>query len=73
MITSKITGKSYEPSDAIFLTNPLQCQRYLKFLGSEYFLDILYTSEKREDSLVFVWKRCPETAKAKRLWDNHEI
>lgn len=73
MITSKITGKSYEPSDAIFLTNPLQCQRYLKLLGSEHFLDILYTSEKREDSLVFVWKRCSETAKAKRLWDNHEI
>ena len=73
MITSKITGKSYEPSEAIFLTNPLQCQRYLKLLGSEHFLDILYTSEKREDSLVFVWKRCPETAKAKRLWDNHEI
>lgn len=73
MITSKITGKSYEPSNAIFLTNPLQCQRYLRFLGSEHFLDILYTSEKREDSLVFVWERCPETAKAKRLWDNHEI
>jgi hypothetical protein len=73
MITSKITGKRYEPSEAIFLTNPLQCQRYLKLLGSEHFLDILYTSEKREDSLVFVWRRCPETAKAKRLWDNHEI
>ena len=73
MITSKITGKSYDPSDAVFLTNPLQCQRYFKLLGSEHFLDILYTSEKREDSLVFVWKRCPETKEAKRLWDQHML
>jgi hypothetical protein len=73
MKISKITGKQYSESDAIFLTNPIQCQRYFKYLGDEYFLDILYTSEKREDALVFVWKRCPETARAKRLGDNHEI
>ena len=73
MIHSKITGKQYDPSDAVYMTNPTQCQRYLKFLGSEYFLDILYMSEKKEAALVFVWKRCPETARAKRLWDNHEI
>jgi hypothetical protein len=73
MITSKITGKQYEPSDAVYLTNPLQCQRYFKLLGDELFLDILFTSEKREDALVFVWKRCPETREAKIKWDNHEI
>ena len=73
MKISKITGKQYSEGDAIYLTNPIQCQRYFKYLGDEYFLDILYTSNKREDALVFVWKRCPETAQAKRLWDNHEI
>lgn len=73
MIKSKITGKTYEPSDAIYLTNPVQCQRYFKFLGDEPFLDILFTSDKREDSLVFVWKRCPETREAKIKWDNHEL
>lgn len=73
MITSKITGKQYEPSDAVYLTNPLQCQRYFKLLGDALFLDILFTSEKREDALVFVWKRCPETREAKIKWDNHEI
>ena len=73
MITSTITGKKYDPSEAVYLTNPVQCQRYFKFLGDEPFLDILFTSEKKEDALVFVWKRCPETAHAKRLWDNHEI
>jgi hypothetical protein len=73
MIKSKITGKTYEPSDCIYLTNPIQCQKYLKYLGADFFLDILYTSEKREDALVFVWKKCPETRDAKIKWDNHEL
>ena len=73
MIISKITGKTYEPSDAIYLTNPVQCQRYFKFLGDEPFLDILFTSDKREGALVFVWKRCPETREAKLKWDNHTL
>ena len=73
MITSKITGKSYDPSSAVYLTNPVQCQRYFKFLGDEPFLDILFTSDKREDALVFVWQRCPETREAKIKWDNHEL
>ena len=49
MITSKITGKSYEPSEGIYISNPIQCQKYFKHLGEEFFLDILYTSYKRED------------------------
>ena len=73
MITSKITGKTYDPSSAVYLTNPVQCQRYFKFLGDEPFLDILFTSDKREDALVFVWQRCPETREAKIKWDNHEL
>jgi hypothetical protein len=73
MITSKITGKTYEPSECVYLTNPTQCQKYLKYLGVEFFLDILYTSGKREDALVFVWKRCPETREAKIMWDNHKL
>lgn len=73
MTTSKITGKTYDPNNAVYLTNPVQCQRYFKFLGDELFLDILFTSEKREDALVFVWKRSPETKEAKIKWDNHEL
>lgn len=73
MITSKITGRTYDPSDGIYITNPIQCHKYFKYLGAEFFLDILYDSDKRENALVFVWQRCQETAKAKRLWDNHEI
>ena len=73
MITSEITGKTYDPSDCIFLTNPLQCQKYLKYLGAEFLVDVLYTSHKREDALVFVWRKCSETAKAKSLWDQHQL
>ena len=74
MKTSKLTGKTYDESDAIYMTNPKQNQAYAKYLGGwDHFLDMLFTSEKREDALVFVWERCPETREAKLKWDNHEL
>lgn len=71
MVKSKITGKEYIESDAIYIVNMLQAQRYLAYLGPEHLLDILYTGTYRKDSLVFVFRKCPETRKAKELWDNH--
>lgn len=73
MIKSPLTGKSYDPSECIFITNPTQCAKYCKFLGTELLMDIFVSSEKREDALVFVWKKSPETREAKRLWDLREI
>ena len=73
MVKSPITGKVYDALDCIHIPNMLQAQRYLSYLGPEYLLDILYTGTKRKDSLVFVFKKCPETRKAKELWDNHEL
>lgn len=73
MVKSKITGKEYVEKDAIYIANMLQAQRYLAYLGPEYLLDILYTGTYRKDSLVFVFQKCPETRKAKELWDNHEL
>ena len=73
MVKSKITGKEYHEDNAVYLTNMLQAQKYLNYLGPEYLLDILYTGTYRKDSLVFVFKRCSETRKAKELWDNHEL
>lgn len=73
MITSKITGKTYEPSDCVYLTNMLQVKKYLEYLGPELMLDILFSSEQRPDALVFVWQKCPETREAKIKWDNHEL
>lgn len=73
MVKSRITGKEYDETDCIYITNVLQTARYLSFLGPEYLLDVLYTGTYRKDSLVFVFKKCPETRKAKELWDNHEL
>lgn len=74
MIISKITGKKYEPgADCIYLTNMLQAKKYLEYLGPEFLLDILWSSEHRPDAIVFVWKKCPETREAKSLWDQHKL
>lgn len=73
MIKSLITGREYTEHNCVYVTNMLQAQRYLSYLGPEYLLDILYTGTYRKDSLVFVFKKCPETRKAKELWDNHEL
>lgn len=73
MIISSLTGKSYDPSECVYISNPTQCAKYCKFLGTALLMDIIVSSEKREDALVFVWKKSPETREAKRLWDNREI
>jgi hypothetical protein len=73
MVKSMITGREYFEQDAIYVSNMLQAQRYLSHLGPEYLLDILYTGTYRKDTLVFVFKKCSETRKAKELWDNHEL
>ena len=74
MKTSELTGKTYNESEAIYMTNPRQNQAYAKYFGNwDLFLDMLFTSEKEENALVFVWKKCPETKQAKILWDNHEL
>ena len=73
MVKSKITGQEYMENNCVYVTNMLQAQRYLSYLGPEYLLDILYSGTYRKDSLVFVFKRCPETRRAKELWDAHEL
>lgn len=73
MITSEITHKSYEPGSCIFVSNTLQAQRYLEYLGPEFLLDIIWNSEVKERCLVFVFPRCDATRQAKLLWDRHEL
>lgn len=73
MVKSPITGKVYDNSNCVYIVNILQAKRYLSYLGPEYLLDVLYTDTKREDCLVFVFKKCPATRKAKELWDAHEL
>ena len=73
VVKSLITGREYAENNCVYVTNMLQAQRYLSYLGPQYLLDILYTGTYRKDSLVFVFERCSETRKAKELWDKHEL
>ena len=73
MKTSKITGKQYSESDCIYITNMTQCHQMLNAIGPADLYDILYTSEKRPDALVFVWAKNERTAECKRLWDKREL
>ena len=45
----------------------------LNAIGPADLYDILYTSEKRPDALVFVWAKNERTAECKRLWDKREL
>lgn len=73
MIKSPITGKIYEPGNSIFISNMLQARLYLIHLGPDALLDIIYISEKRPDSIVFVFERGEKTKLLKQQWDNHTL
>lgn len=73
MITSDVTHKTYEPGNSVFISNTLQAQRYLEYLGADYLLDIIWNSEVRDKCIVFVFPKSPETKKAKELWDQHML
>lgn len=74
MITSPITRKTYDPSNSnvVYLSNMIQSKKYLSAIGPDYLLDVLYDNTKN-DCLVFVFKRCPETAECYRKWQSHEL
>lgn len=67
--TSPLTGKTYETSSALYMSNPQQCFFYISTIGFKYFLDILPGDEKKKDMMIFVWEKCKETAECKKLWD----
>ena len=72
MKTSNVTGKTYDEAEAIYMTNPRQHFAYARYFGGwEYFLDMLFTSDRIDDACVFVWKKCPATKQAKQMWDQH--
>ena len=74
MKTSKVTGKTYDPAQAVYITNPKQHFAYARYFGGwEYFLDMNFTPDKIDGACAFAWLRCPETREAKIKWDNHEL
>ena len=72
MKKSSITGKIFDPISAIYITNPKQHFAYARYFGNwDHFLDMNFTPDKIDGAGAFIWERCPETAQAKSLWDQH--
>lgn len=74
-VYSQILRKYYDADDGnvVYVTNILQVQRYLKNGASEDLVDILFTDTKREDSLVFVFKKTQRIKELYRKWNAHEL
>ena len=70
---SKLLGKYYDAENVVFITNMLQCQRYLNNGAAEDFVDILYSGTKHKDSLVFVFQKTPLVKELYRKWQAHEL
>lgn len=70
---SKIFGKYYDAENAVYVTNMLQCQRYLNNGAAGDLVDILYSGTKREDTLVFVFKKTPLIKELYKKWQAHEL
>ena len=74
MITySKILNRYYDSDNAVYITNMLQCQRYLNNGASEDLVDILYSGTRRNDTLVFVFNKTQLVKELYQKWQNHEL
>lgn len=70
---STLFNKYYDTENAVYVTNMLQCQRYLNNGATEDLVDILYSGTKREDTLVFVFQKTPLIKELYRKWQAHEL
>ena len=72
---SKILNKYYDADDGnvVYVTNMLQAQKYLKNDAVDDLVDILYTGTRRDDSLVFVFKKTPLVKELYKKWQAHEL
>lgn len=70
---SKILNRYYDAENVIYITSMLQCQRYLNNGAAEDLVDILYSGTKREDTLVFVFKKTPLIQDLYKKWQAHEL
>lgn len=74
-IYSKLLNKYYDADDGkvVYITNMVQCSRFLNNGGVEDLVDILYSGTKRPDTLVFVFRKTPLIRELYRKWQNHEL
>lgn len=70
---SKLLNKYYDDDNVVYITNMVQCSRFLNNGGVEDLVDILYSGTKRPDTLVFVFRKTPLIRELYRKWQNHEL
>jgi len=73
MTKSPITGVCYEEVECVYLTNPQQALQYLKNGASCDLCDILWSSERRPDCLVFVFRKTELIKELYAAWNNHTL
>lgn len=72
---STILNKWYDAEDGqlVYVTNFVQCSKFLNHGGVEDLCDILYSGTKRPDTIVFVFRKSPLIKELYRKWQNHEL
>lgn len=74
MAYSELLNKFYDPSNAsvVYISNMIQCYKYLNNGGKADLMDIIYTDTKN-DCLVFVFRKSPLIQELYNKWKNHEL
>lgn len=74
MAFSRLLNKSYDPSNnsVVYISNMVQCHRYLKNGASVDLVDIKF-EETKNDCLVFVFRKSPLVQELYRKWQSHEL
>ena len=74
MIKSRITNKEYNPdnSSVVYLTNLVQCYKYLQNGAEVDLVDILYNNTKN-DCLVFVFNKSELIKNLYKEWQEHNL
>jgi hypothetical protein len=71
---STLLKKFYDDDDSlVYVTNFVQCSKFLNNGATEELCDILYSGTRRPDTIVFVFKKTPLVKELYRKWQNHEL
>lgn len=72
-IYSRLLNCYYDDDNVVYVANMLQCAKYMKNGAYEDLVDILYDGVKREDTLVFVFRKTSRIKELYKKWNNHEL
>ena len=74
MVYSELLKRHYDPSNSsvVYISNMVQCHRYLQNGAKEDLVDILF-EETKNDCLVFVFKKSPLIQELYQRWQNHSL